>query len=83
VVLPYYLYISVENRVCLSHDIQVTGMSWRAATRIMAGVGDLVQRTGYGQAQVGYLMAEQSRGRVTMCAVCIVHKETRSTGFLV
>lgn len=28
-------------------------------------------------------MAGRSRGRVTLCAVCIVHKEMRSAGFLV
>jgi hypothetical protein len=36
----------VENRVCLSCGVQVAGAAWRAAIRIMAGVGDLVQRTG-------------------------------------
>jgi hypothetical protein len=35
----------VENRVCLSHDMQVAGVAWWATTRIMAGVGDLMQRT--------------------------------------
>jgi hypothetical protein len=29
----------------LSHGVQVTGVAWRVATRIVAGVGDLVQRT--------------------------------------
>jgi hypothetical protein len=33
--------------------------------------------------QVGYSVAERSRGRVASCAVCTVHVETRSTGFLV
>jgi hypothetical protein len=33
--------------------------------------------------QVGYSVAGRSRGRVTLCALCIMHKETRSTGFLV
>jgi hypothetical protein len=28
--------------------VQVAGAAWRAATRIVAGVGDLVQRTGDG-----------------------------------
>jgi hypothetical protein len=31
-----------ENRVCLSRGVQVVGAAWRAATRIVAGVGDLV-----------------------------------------
>jgi hypothetical protein len=34
-----------ENRVCLSRGVQMAGATWRAATRAMAGVGDLVQRT--------------------------------------
>jgi hypothetical protein len=42
-----------------------------------------VQRTRDGQVQVGYSMAGQSGGRVTLCAVCIVHKETRNSYFLV
>jgi hypothetical protein len=33
--------------------------------------------------QVGYSMAGRSRDRVTPCAVCTVHVETRSTSFLV
>jgi hypothetical protein len=28
----------------LSHGVQVAGAAWRAVTRIVAGVGDLVQR---------------------------------------
>jgi hypothetical protein len=35
----------LENRVCLSYGVQVTGVTYRAAMRIVAGVGDLVQRT--------------------------------------
>jgi hypothetical protein len=34
-------------------------------------------------AQVGYSVAGWSRGRVTPCAVCTWHVETRSAGFLV
>jgi hypothetical protein len=34
-------------------------------------------------AQVGYSMVGRSRGRVTSCAVCTWHVETRSTRFLV
>jgi hypothetical protein len=33
--------------------------------------------------QVGYSVAGLSGGRVTPCAVCTVHMETKSTGFLV
>jgi hypothetical protein len=39
----------LENRVCLSRGMQVAGAAWHAAMRIMAGVGDLVQRTGNGR----------------------------------
>jgi hypothetical protein len=34
-------------------------------------------------AQVGYSVAERSRGRVAPCAVRTVHVEMRSAGFLV
>jgi hypothetical protein len=34
----------VENRVCLSCGVQVTGAAWWAAAGIVVGVGDLVQR---------------------------------------
>jgi hypothetical protein len=81
-VLPLSLF-RVENHVCLSLGMQVAGVVWRAAMRIMAGVGDLVQKTGDSQAQVGYLVAGQSGDRVTLCVVCTMHKETRSTDFLV
>jgi hypothetical protein len=73
----------VEKCVCLSRDVYVAGVAWWAAMRIEAGVGDLVQRTRDGQAQVWYSVAGRSRGRVTLCVVCIVHKERRSAGFLV
>jgi hypothetical protein len=38
-----------ENRVCLSRGVQVAGAARRATTRIVAGVGDLVQRAGDGR----------------------------------
>jgi hypothetical protein len=34
-------------------------------------------------AQVGYSVAGRSRGQVTLCAVCTVHTETMSAGFLI
>jgi hypothetical protein len=61
----------LENCVCLSHDVQVAGAAWRAATRIVAGVGDLVQRTGDGH--TGRVLSgrviERSGG-----AVCGLHR---------
>jgi hypothetical protein len=48
VVLPLSLFY-LENRVCLSHGVQVAGAAWRAATMIMTGVGDLVHKIGDGR----------------------------------
>jgi hypothetical protein len=60
----------LENRVCLSHGVQVAGVAWRAATRTVAGVGDLVQRTGGGRTGrlLGGRAVERSGG-----AVCGLH----------
>jgi hypothetical protein len=49
----------------------------------MEAVGDLVQRTGDGQAQVRYSVVGRSRVWMMLCVACTVHKEMRSTGFLV
>jgi hypothetical protein len=61
----------VENRVCLSHGVQVTGAAWRAITRIMVRVGDLVQRTrdGHTDRVLGGQAIERSGG-----AVCGLHR---------
>jgi hypothetical protein len=48
VCFTFILVLCMENRVCLSCDVQVADAAWRAATRIMVGVGDLVQRIGDG-----------------------------------
>jgi hypothetical protein len=56
VVLPYHLFC-VEKCVFLCCDEYVIGVAWQAMMRIEAEVGDLVQRTGDGQAQVGYAVA--------------------------
>jgi hypothetical protein len=61
--------------------VQVAGAAWRAATRIMAGVGDLVQRTGDGRTGqvLGGRMIERSGG-----AVCGLHhvRGDEECGFL-
>jgi hypothetical protein len=61
----------LENHVCLSRGVQVAGAAWRAATRIMAGVGDLVQRTGDGRTGrvLDGRVIERSGG-----AVCGLHR---------
>jgi hypothetical protein len=43
--LTFILCFLLENHVCLSRGVQVAGAAWRTVTRIMAGVGDLVQGT--------------------------------------
>jgi hypothetical protein len=61
----------LENRVCLSRGVQMAGAAWRAAMRIMTGVGDLVQRTGDGR--TGRILS----GRVIESsgdAVCDLHR---------
>jgi hypothetical protein len=60
----------LENRVCLSRDVQVAGASWCAAMMIVAGVEDLVQRTGDGRTGrvLGGRAVERSGG-----VVCGLH----------
>jgi hypothetical protein len=43
-----FIFVSLQNRVCLSRDVQVAGAAWHTTMRIVAGVGDLIQRTGDG-----------------------------------
>jgi hypothetical protein len=62
-----------ENHVCLSRGVQVAGAAWRAATRTVAGVGDLVQRIGddcTGRV-LGGRMIERSGG--TVCGLHLAH----------
>jgi hypothetical protein len=62
--------------------VQVAGAAWRVMMRIVAGVGDMVQRTGDGRTGRvhGGRAIERSGG-----AACDLHHhvETRSMGFLV
>jgi hypothetical protein len=65
----------------LSRGVQVAGAAWRAVTQIVAGVGDLVQRTGDGR--TGRILSgraiERSGG-----AVCGLHhaRGDEERGFL-
>jgi hypothetical protein len=56
----------MENCVCLSRGVQVAGVAWHAAMRIMIGVGDMVQRTGDGPTSrvLSGRMIERSGGGV-------------------
>jgi hypothetical protein len=58
-----------KNRVCLSRGVQVAGAAWRATMRIVAGVGDLVQRTGDGR--TGRVLSGQAvdRSGGTVCGL--------------
>jgi hypothetical protein len=64
-----------ENHVCLSYGVQVVGAAWRAMMRIVAGVGDLVQRIGDGR--TGQILdgrvIERSGG--TVCSLHRAHGE--------
>jgi hypothetical protein len=55
----------------LSRGVQVAGVAWRLAMRIMAGVRDLVQRTGDGRTGrvLGGQAIERSGG-----VVCGLHR---------
>jgi hypothetical protein len=59
------------NHVCLSRGVQVAGVAWRVATRIMVGVGDLVQRTGDGR--IGRVLDGRAIER-SGSAVCGLHR---------
>jgi hypothetical protein len=67
-------------------------VAWWEGMRIEVVVGDLVQRTRDGQAQVGYSVAGRSRCLVTLCGLHRAHgdeereflglaSKPRSTGF--
>jgi hypothetical protein len=66
-----FIFVSLENRGCLSRGVQVAGAAWRAGTRTVEGVGDLVQRIGDGR--TGRVLSgravERSGG-----AVCGLHR---------
>jgi hypothetical protein len=72
IVLFYFSFIlfCLENRVFLSRGVQVAGVAWRAATTIVAGVEDLVQRTGDGH--TGWVLGGQTVER-SGGAVCGLH----------
>jgi hypothetical protein len=67
----------LENRVCLSRGVQLADAEWCAATSIVAGVEDLVQRIR--DDRTGRVLGD----RVAPCAVCTVHVEKMNTSFLV
>jgi hypothetical protein len=66
-----FIFILSDNHVCLSRGVQVAAATWRASTRIMVGVRDLLQRTGDGRTGrvLGDRTVESSGG-----AVCDLHR---------
>jgi hypothetical protein len=71
----------LENRVCLSHGVHVAGAARRAATRTVARVGDLEQRTRGGRTgQVLGGRAVEKSGD----ALCGLHRARgdKESGFL-
>jgi hypothetical protein len=79
VCFTFYL-VCLENRICLSRGVQVAGATWCAVTRIMAGVGGLVQGTGDGR--TGRILDGQTIER-SCDAVCGLHcaREDEKRGF--
>jgi hypothetical protein len=76
-----FIFVLLENRVCLSRGVQVVGAAWCAVMRIMVGVEDLVQKTGDGHTGriLGSRAVERSGG-----AVCGLHlpRGDEERGFL-
>jgi hypothetical protein len=55
--------------------VQVAGATWHVATRIVAGVGDLVQRTGDGH--IGQVLSDRAIERLggTLCGLHRARKD--------
>jgi hypothetical protein len=70
-VFHLYLLYRLENYVCLSRGVQVVGAAWHAVMRIMAGVGNMLQRIRDGRTGrvLGGRAIESSGG-----AVCCQHR---------
>jgi hypothetical protein len=65
----------LENRICLSRGVQVVGAAWCAATRTVAGVGDLMQRTVDGR--TGRVLSGQEVERLgdVMCGLHLARRD--------
>jgi hypothetical protein len=70
VVLQLSLF-HLQNHVYLSHGVQVAGAACRATMRIVAWVGDLVQRTG--DSRTGWILDDRMIER-SGDAVCSLHR---------
>jgi hypothetical protein len=65
----------LKNRVSLSRGVQVAGVTWRAATRTVAGVGDLLQRSGDGH--TGRVLSDRAveRSGGTVCGQHLARRD--------
>jgi hypothetical protein len=61
--------LHLKNHVCLFHGVQATGAAWCAATMIITGVGNLVQRIRDGR--IGRVLSSRAikRSGDTMCGL--------------
>jgi hypothetical protein len=66
----FYTLVHAENYVCLLRGVQVAGAAWWAATSIVTGVRDLVQRIG--DSRTGWILGGQTIER-SGDAVCDLH----------
>jgi hypothetical protein len=77
--IVYFIFLlslfHLENRICLSRCVQVAGAAWRTAMRIVAGVADLVQRTG--NDRISRVLGGRTieRSGVTVCGLHHVHRD--------
>jgi hypothetical protein len=71
--LPLSLF-HLENHVCLFCGVQVAGKASCAAMKIVAGVGDLVQRTGDGH--IGRVLSSRAIKKLGL-TVCGLHHARR------
>jgi hypothetical protein len=74
--LPLSLF-HLENHVCLFCGVQVVGKAWCAATKIVAGVGDLVQRTGDGHISRVLSSRAIKKLGVTVCGLHHAHRDEK------
>jgi hypothetical protein len=73
-VLPLSLFW-LDNHVCLSRDVQLAGATCRVATRIMVGVGDLVQRIRDGRTDQILDNRMIGRSSDTVCGMHCAHRD--------
>jgi hypothetical protein len=69
--------VRAENHVCLPHGVHVAGAAWWVAMRIMAGVGDLVQRIKDGRTDRVLSCWTIGRSGDVMCGLYYAHRDKK------